>query len=526
MSVSERPAPPSTRAIPAARPHRGSSLAPPEAPVRQLPPPIKRDWPTAGGTVLRALTAMAIPVGLAADKRLMFFVTTGLVVVFGTLPVWLPRFLREAPGGGLLAAFATIAVGTGFVLAWQADTDHLVSTHAGITSATSLATFVFGVGAMWWASRVIGLDVVVLLFALTLLGQAVTSPSTWSDNPWKFAFSFPVSLIVLTLAARLRSTLVVLGALAALGLYCVLNDSRSAFAMFVVVGLALLYQRLRRHQPRRPSSALFIPAALAIATTLYYLLTTLILSGALGAGLKLRSEAQLESSGSLLLGGRPEWTVTMRLMRERPWGFGFGVEPSQTDIDLGRAGFASIHLSSQDNYLYNYVFNQIFRLHSITADLWAAAGFAGIALVLVMLWLLVTALSESLSVRTATAVLLYLCVRSIWDLGFSPIYSALPGVSLALAVAVAAKSVARERLASLDLGPEPAPAKVSRRRTPAAGAVTGAVPATGATSATGPVTGSLTLPATGSLTRPTGSLHGPATGSIMRPASGTATWPR
>ena len=497
MSVSERAAP-STRAIPAARPHRGSSLAPPEAPVRQLPPPIKRDWPTAGGNVLRALTAIAIPLGLAADKRLAFFVTTGFVVVFGTLPVWLPRFVREAPGGSLLVAACTLALGVGFVLAWESNTDHLVSTKAGITSAASLATFIFGVGAMWWASRIIGLDWVVLVFALTLLADAATSPSTWSDNPWKFAFSFPVSLIVLTIAARMRSTLVVLGALAVLGLYCVLHDSRSAFAMFVVVGLALLYQRLRRHQPRRPSSAAFIPAALAVAATLYYTLTTLILSGALGAGLKLRSETQLESSGSLLLGGRPEWTVTLRLMREQPWGFGFGVQPSQPDIDLGRAGFASIHLSSQENYLYNYVFNQIFRLHSITADLWAAAGFAGIALMLVALWLLVIGLSESLSVRTGTAVLLYLCVRSIWDLGFSPIYSALPGVSLALAVAVAAKSVARDRLASIDLGSASRRVKAGRRSPAPAGPATGTLPVTG------PMTGS--LPVTGPSVRSSGGI--------------------
>jgi hypothetical protein len=263
-----------------------------------------------------------------------------------------------------------------------------------------------------------------------------------------------VSLIVLTLADRMRSTLIALGALGALGLYCILNDSRSAFAMFVVTALALLYQRLRRHQPRSSSNVAFIPAALAIGATLYYTLTTLILSGALGAGLKFRSEAQLESSGSLLLGGRPEWTVTMRLMREHPWGFGFGVQPSQADIELGREGFASIHLSSQENYLYNYVFKQIFRLHSITADLWSAAGFAGLLLMLVMVWLIVTGLAESLAARTASAVLVYMAVRSLWDLGFSPIYSALPGVSLALAIAVVTTSTARERLAGLREVPE------------------------------------------------------------------------
>jgi hypothetical protein len=153
-------------------------------------------------------------------------VTTGVLVVFATLPIWLPSFLREAPGGALLLAAGTIAVGTGFVLAWESSADHVVSTSVGIRSAASLATFIFGVGAMWWASRIIGLDLVVLLFALTLLADAANSPSTWSDNPWKFAFSFPVSLIVLTLAARMRSTLVVLGALAALGLCCVLHDSR------------------------------------------------------------------------------------------------------------------------------------------------------------------------------------------------------------------------------------------------------------------------------------------------------------
>jgi hypothetical protein len=188
----------------------------------------------------------------------------------------------------------------------------------------------------------------------------------------------------------------------------------------------------------------FVLGALGVAAVLYYTLTTLIVSGALGTGLKQRSEAQLESGGSLLLGGRPEWTVTVRLLQERPWGFGWGVQPSAEDIELGRQGFASIHLLSQENYLYNYVFRGMFRLHSITADLWAAAGAAGLLLVGVMLWLIVTSLAEQVALRTATAVLVYLSVRSVWDIGFSPIYSNLPGVALTVAVALVARTRAHE----------------------------------------------------------------------------------
>jgi hypothetical protein len=110
---------------------------------------------------------------------------------------------------------------------------------------------------------------------------------------------------------------------------------------------------------------------------------------------------------------------------------------------------------------------------------------------LVMLWLLVIGLSESLSVRTATAVLLYLCVRSLWDLGFSPIYAALPGVALALAVAVSAKTWWHgSAWRPWTSAPAPAPARAGRRRSTRAHpdrTLTGTLPVVGTQ---GPVTGS------------------------------------
>ena len=65
-------------------------------------------------------------------------------------------------------------------------------------------------------SRVIGSHGVVLLYGLVLLEHAVTHPHSWGVNAWKFAFSVPVALIVLSIADRLGSTLVTLAALGAL----------------------------------------------------------------------------------------------------------------------------------------------------------------------------------------------------------------------------------------------------------------------------------------------------------------------
>jgi len=208
--------------------------------------------------------------------------------------------------------------------------------------------------------------------------------------------------------------------------------------MFLVVAAVLAWQRLRQNAVREPSIVTLILGLLIVGGTVYYTVTRLLVAGLLGAELQQRSEAQVAASGSLLLGGRPEWTVTIRLFRENPWGFGFGTLPSAHDYELGREGFASIHLLSQENYLKHYVFAGGLRLHSIAAELWAAGGPAGILLTMVVIWILVASMATELARRTASSVQIYVTVLALWNIGFSPAYSNFPQIVLALAVALAA----------------------------------------------------------------------------------------
>jgi hypothetical protein len=390
-----------------------------------------------GSVALRLIAAVLLPVALALDPHVISIITGGMIAVFGLAPVWLPHFIRSPKGTVLLLAGVAF-VGAGFIVGWASRIDHTISMHVAVTLALTYAMYIGGVGALVWASRVIGITGVVLVYAGTLLMSSLLHPASWAAGPWKHGFALPVALIVLALLDRQQSTGVKLIGLGVLAAVSILNDYRSAFAMFLVAGLILSWQRLRRNAVREPSIATFMFSLLVVGGTVYYTVTRLLVSGALGAGLKAKSDAQVETSGSLLLGGRPEWTVTIRLFRERPWGFGFGAVPSPADYELGRQGFASIHLSEQENYLKHYVFDQVFRLHSITADLWAAAGVLGLALVLVVVWILVSTLATELAHRTTSALRAYVTLLALWNIGFSPVYSNFPEVMLALAVALAA----------------------------------------------------------------------------------------
>ena len=85
---------------------------------------------------------------------------------------------------------------------------------------------------------------------------------------------------------------------------------------------------------------------------LYFLGTGLLVSGALGAETQQRTIRQVETSGSLLLGGRPEIMATVALMREVPVGFGYGVQVDTTLLNDVKTSIQTINYQTVEN---NYV---------------------------------------------------------------------------------------------------------------------------------------------------------------------------
>lgn len=175
---------------------------------------------------------------------------------------------------------------------------------------------------------------------------------------------------------------------------------------------------------------------------LYSLGTTLLVQGYLGQANQQRTVQQIEDSGSLLIGGRPEWAGTAQLMQEHPMGFGLGTVPDSTDIWAAKAGMRAIGTDTENGYVDNYMFGGHVKLHSIVADLWATFGIFGFALGILMVVALGFCLIDRLSSRTASGLICLFAILGVWDLAFGPIYKNLPDVMFALAITLTTVKIA------------------------------------------------------------------------------------
>jgi hypothetical protein len=158
------------------------------------------------------------------------------------------------------------------------------------------------------------------------------------------------------------------------------------------------------------------------------------------AELQARTAEQIARTGSLLLGGRPEWTATWALMQHSPLGFGLGVVPSAADVHVAREGLAVTRIPTVDAYLENYLLAGGVELHSIVADLWAGLGPAGLLLGVLMGVLAVRGLAGQLAARTASGLVCLLVPLGTWSLAFGPLPTDVPTLTLALGLLLAPRS--------------------------------------------------------------------------------------
>jgi hypothetical protein len=362
-------------------------------------------------------------------------VTTAALPVALLFPVWsstLSRFKRART----LMLLTVLALAAGELLAQVSQASHQIDGREAFASITLLGTGIGAVGVLLWASTIFSADRLALLFGLGMLLGELAAPSKWGSNPWKYAFAFPVAIILLSLFQRRRSGLMSLIVLAVLGLVSTVFDYRSFLGFCVLTGLLVLWQRATRSPGRERNRLAPLLLLGAAGLAIYFLATSLLVNGYLGSSLQQRSVAQIDASGSLLIGGRPEWAATVQLMRLNPFGYGLGAVPNADDLLAGKKGFASINVDYNNGYIENYMLGAQFHLHSIIADLWSSCGIAGLALAGVILVILLSSLSVALSERSASAAFLVVVLVALWDLGFGPIFSNLPDVTLALAMAM------------------------------------------------------------------------------------------
>jgi len=393
---------------------------------------------------------------LGADLPLRPPLTTASLAALVTAPAWVAA-LAGYRWGRTVVVLALVALLSGSWLALVSAVDHAVDLGNAVRMGAHLLTGIGGLGVVLWSRRRLRLEAVAALWSVGALAAAALDVAG-SVNPWKYQLSVPVTVLVLALAQRSRRSTAAVAALLALAVVGVLNDSRSYSGFAVIAAVAVLWQALRGPDgaPRRrgPASTVATLALLGgLVLGLYSTATSLLVSGALGGELQARSVAQVRDGGSLLAGGRPEWTATLRLVADSPAGFGVGVVPTTHDVLTAKAGLSTVGIAMDNGYVDHYMFGGQFELHSVLADAWARFGWVGAAWAALVGALLLLSLTGSLAERRAVPLVVFLTLMGLWSLAFGPIYSDLSDVLLALGLALAARSSAGAATAAPDAVP-------------------------------------------------------------------------
>ncbi len=395
---------------------------------------------------ITALGIQAAVVLVGFDYTVMKGASVGLVIGLGLLPLWLPTMRRYTLAPTILL-LSVLCVPAGYVLSRLSSIDHAVDSNLRTSWFGLILSGAAGMAIILWARANFPLHRVVLLYGLGSLAQAVM----FGSMSWKFDLSEPTTFVVLGLLERFRSRLLPAIAVLVLGVFGILDEGRSFFGFCLIAATLTIWQM--RPLGRLTKAARWFPVVLmvGICLAIYSLGTTLLTSGALGETLQERSTAQIDATGSLLAGGRPEWAATRELIRQHPVGFGAGVVPSWADLQAGRTGLASINIDA-GGYTTNYLFGEGFELHSVAADLWVSFGLVGVALAVVILVALVRSMSFLIAERRAATSVLFACSLALWYLCFGPIYSNWLDNCVARGLAL----VVRDRARGEEDGPVPA----------------------------------------------------------------------
>lgn len=364
-------------------------------------------------------------------------ITTGTAVAVALAPVWWAA-TRRFIGARAVLALVALAIPSGLLLAAHAAATHDVSSVVLRAHLLLVAGGFCAAAMIWWARTVLPLRTLALGYGFGLLLRLAVVPPN-SENPWKYGLVYPAAILALGLLVRGRPRWAELAALVALGVTSTLNDSRSAFAVLALAAVIVLWQLRPRTMTRHASRAATIGLLAAVSSCVYLAGTALIVEGYFGEDTQARSLAQLDTSGSVLLGGRPEWGASLALMSHRPLGYGLGVQASLEDILVAKSGMAELNYDPNNGYVENYMFGNEIKLHSVVADLWSAFGIPGLLLAGTIMGLVTWSLATLVARREASGLVLYLGVLTLWNLLFGPIYSAMPSLALTLGLVLVAR---------------------------------------------------------------------------------------
>ena len=399
------------------------------------------------GTVRFAQVASLLTLFLlAARPSVAQGLTVGHVAALLVLPLWLP-VVRRYTGGVLLVVTGLAATVASVWLTIYASADHQTSINLLLQDTILIIGSLVSICVVLWARTLVPTWLIGAVFGAGMLVAVVTHQevigfnkgSGGEINPWKFAFAVPLAVLSLGLAERTGRRWVQVLVLVALAATSARLDSRSYFGEFLVAALLVVWQMLPKGRGR-PSALRVLVLFGIIAACMYNIGTSLILGGALGAETEARSAAQVQQTGSILVGSRPEMGATAALFLSRPFGFGGGTVGTSADIQTAKAGMIQVGYDPENGYVENFLFGGHIELHSTAGDIWSYSGLAGIGFAVVCAVLLIIVISRGISKRTAGGLLLFLIVQTLWNLLFNPFQSSAPVLVLALGLGLAVRT--------------------------------------------------------------------------------------
>jgi hypothetical protein len=360
---------------------------------------------------------------------------SGLFLAVFSAPMWISR-LKQYHWARFYVAFGGLTVVWGLILTATAATDHRVSPHNAYGTTFLLLEIVTGVGVIVWARTLLPTWQVGTIYAAGLLIHAKLYPgSLGATNPLKFNWILPLAVLAFSLAFQANRW--IQAAMAAiLGVAAAAVDARAVFGTALITLVVLAWQLRPTTMNHRVQWGWTAATLVALGFAVYNLATTLLINGYLGSEAQERSVAQVERSGSLLLGGRPELSASWALITHFPGGFGPGVIANFGEVNVAKAGMMSISYDPNNGYVNRYMFGTSVELHSTFGDLWAGFGIPGLFLALLVLVLVIGGVSRLVAARGATALVVFLSGWTLWNILFSPLLSAAPTLFLAVGLAL------------------------------------------------------------------------------------------
>lgn len=398
-------------------------------------------------------TTSIIAAGAAAASAIRYQfgpgVSLSLLTAVALLPVWWPamkqfRFVRP------LLGLAVVAAVWGAVLT-STETMRPTSASLLLEQTFTLLSLAGGIGTLLWARTQLGIGGTAVAFGLGALANVALTGGN-SANLWKYSLAVPVIIIVLGLTSTSTRRWLDLLALAVLAGICLVSDSRSMTSFLLLSGVIVLWQSFMppgRRRPR-PLQTLLMLGVLSLGA--FSLLQALILDGALGDAAQQRTQAQIDTSGSLIAGGRPELGAATALISHRPQGFGSGVLPTSQDVWIAKTGMSGLNYDPNNGYVEGYMFGGQYEVHSVLGDMWLRFGPVGAVFAIVLVACAVYAVARSVSLRAASGLAVLLTLLGAWDTFFSPLLTSSRTLALLFAItAIPVAEVVRRKAASTAL---------------------------------------------------------------------------